>query len=337
MFFGGVKGNKLNDQVRTGFGVVALAAYKPDWNLFRRQLQSIRDQSHDEFLCLISADGGCDEIKAFVDETVMGDTRFQVIGFDERLGFYGNFERVLEHVPVDATWIALSDQDDFWYPNKLDALIPYLTHYSLATGQARVVTETGAVLAESTNRCNVPPAHLLVDNQITGGLSVFRRELLATVLPFPRLSNPSENHDHWIGLCAAVAEGAYIADALVQDYVQHGGNVLGEPDRSFNVKRSIDNFRRMGHKFEGAGNFSSLLRVMMNIKFGWSRTMVLELRGRAPQRLQALEPLLEVVTPRKYWIKKLAVLWSAVSSKHVSIPSAITFAAGAAVASVLRR
>jgi glycosyltransferase involved in cell wall biosynthesis len=327
----------LNDQVRKGFGVVALAAYKPDWNLFRRQLQSIRDQSHDDFVCLISADGGRDEIETFVAETVIGDTRFRVIGFDDRLGFYGNFERVLEHVPADAEWIALSDQDDFWYPNKLETLLPYLMHYSLATGQARVVTETGNVLAESTNRYNVPPTHLLLDNQITGGLSVFRRELLDTVLPFPHLSNPSENHDHWIGLCAAVADGAYIADKLVQDYVQHGGNVLGEPDRRFNPKRSIDNLRKMGRKFEGAGNFSPLLRVMMNIKYGWSRTMVLELQGRAPRNAQALEPLLEIVAPRKYWLKKLVVLWSAVSSKHVSLPSAITFAAGAAVAALLRR
>jgi glycosyltransferase involved in cell wall biosynthesis len=328
---------ELVDQVHKGFGVVALAAYKPDWNLFRRQLQSIQDQSHSNFLCLISADGGGDEIKAFVAETLLDDTRFQVIGFDERLGFYGNFERVLEHVPEDAGWIALSDQDDYWYPNKLETLLPCLSQYSLASGQARVVTETGIVLAESTKRCNVPPSHLLLDNQITGSLSVFRKELLDTVLPFPRLSNPSENHDHWIGLCAAVAEGAYIADVIVQDYVQHGGNVLGEPDRRFKLSRSIDNFRRMGRKYEGGSGLSSLLRVMTNIKFGWSRSMVLELRGRAPHNVQALKPLLQVVAPRKYWFKKLAVLLSAVSSRHVSLPSAMTFAAGAAVASVLRR
>lgn len=324
-------------QDQIGFGVIALAAYKPDWTLFLRQLESIREQTHDNFVCLISADGDPDEIKAFVDQNLLGDTRFQVIGFDERLGFYGNFERVLEHVPAHANWIALADQDDHWYPNKLEALLPYLTRYSLATGQARVVTEAGTVLAESTNRCNVPSTHLLLDNQITGSLSVFRRELLDTVLPFPRMSNPSENHDHWIGLCASVADGIYIAEGIVQDYVQHGGNVLGEPGRNFNPKRSIENLRRMGHKYEGGGNFSALLRVMMNIKYGWSRLMVLELRQRSPRSVQALQPLLEVVAPRKYWRKKLSVLWSAVLSKHVSLPSAVTFAAGAALASVLRR
>ncbi|WP_411373714.1 glycosyltransferase [Arthrobacter sp. MPF02] len=325
----------MKDPAQKGFGVIALAAYKPDWELFRRQLQSIRDQSHHNFTCLISADGGHDEIRAFVDETLKGDTRFEVIGFQERLGFYGNFERVLEHVPADAEWIALSDQDDYWYPDKLETLLPCLSKYSLASGQARVVTSKGTVLAESTKRCNVPSSHLLLDNQITGGLSVFRRELLDSVLPFPRLSNPSENHDHWIGLCAAIANGAYIADKIVQDYIQHGGNVLGEPGRRFNLSQSIDNLRRMGLKYEGAGNLAALLRVTMNIKFGWSRCMVLELRNRFPHHMETLEPLLEIVAPGRYWFRKLAVLGSAVTSKHVSLPSAMTFAAGAALAPVL--
>lgn len=317
--------------------MIALAAYRPDWDLFRRQLQSIRDQSHHNFSCLISADGGQDEIECFVNKTLAGDTRFQVIGFDDRLGFYQNFERALDHVPAGAKWVALSDQDDYWYPTKLERLLPYLSQYSLATGQARVVTTTGTVLAESTNRRNVPPTHLLLDNQITGGLSVFRRELLDTVLPFPRLSNPSENHDHWIGLCAAVADGTYVADEIVQDYVQHGGNVLGEPDRRFSPGRSVRNLRKMGRKYEGGANISALLRVVMNMKYGWSRSMVLELQERLPQRSHAVAPLLEVVEPRKYWLKKLRILGPAVSSRHVSLPSAVTFAAGAALASVLHR
>ena len=325
----------MQSDIRRGFGVIALAAYQPDWNLFRRQLHSIRDQSHDDFECYISADGGQDDIAKFVDKTVEGDKRFRVIGFDDRLGFYGNFERVLKHVPAEAEWIALSDQDDYWYPQKLECLLPYLAQYSLATGQARVVTETGIVLAESTNRSNVPPTHLLLDNQITGGLSVFRGELLDTVLPFPRLSNPSENHDHWIGLCAAVADGAYIAEEIVQDYIQHGGNVLGEPGRKFNLNHSINNLRRMGRKYEGGGDLSSLLRVIMNMKYGWSRTMVLELQERGSHHGHALEPLLEVVVPRKRWGKKIAILWSAVASRHVSLPSALTFAAGAVLGSVL--
>lgn len=327
----------MNDFDPGAFGVIALAAYKPDWDLFRRQLQSIRDQSHVNFSCLISADGGRHEIQAFVDDILEGDTRFQVIGFEDRLGFYRNFERALEHVPAEATWVALSDQDDYWYQDKLETLLPYLKQYSLVTGQARVVTDTGIVLSESTDRRNVPLTHLLLDNQITGGLSVFRRELLDTILPFPRFSNPSQNHDHWIGLCTAAADGAYVSGRNVQDYVQHGGNVLGEPDRRFSPSRSMDNLRQMGRKYEGGAGIAALLRVMINMKYGWSRSMVLELQNRSPQYRQALKPLLEVVAPRKYWFKKLRVLWTAVLSGDVSLPSALTFAAGAALAAILRR
>ena len=41
---------------------------------------------------------------------------------EAKLGFYGNFERALSLVPANAELIALADQDDEWYPEKLEVL-----------------------------------------------------------------------------------------------------------------------------------------------------------------------------------------------------------------------
>ena len=79
-----------------------------------------------------------------------GDSRFEVIGWDDRVGFYLNFERLLMAVPADAAWVALSDHDDAWYPTKLEQLVPRLDDVILVTGQARVTSHpSGRVLLES--------------------------------------------------------------------------------------------------------------------------------------------------------------------------------------------
>ena len=49
--------------------------------------------------------------------------RFRLIENDQRVGFYHNFERALNNVPDECSFVALSDQDDFWYANKLTTLV----------------------------------------------------------------------------------------------------------------------------------------------------------------------------------------------------------------------
>jgi len=237
------------------FGVVALAAYKPDWDLFRNQLRSIQNQTHSQFQCLISADGGFVEVRDFVASALGGDERFQVVGFEERLGFYGNFERALQHVPADAEWVALSDQDDFWYPSKIEMMLPHLNDVSLVAAQARVVRIPGdEVVTESTQRKNVGLDALLAQNQVTGSLCVFRSGLLDLALPFPRLNTISQVHDHWLAVCAKSTGGALVVEDVVQDYVQHGGNVLGEVVGRKPIRKSIEHVLALSKKYQGSGS-----------------------------------------------------------------------------------
>lgn len=83
----------MNDVI-PGFGIVAMAAYRPPEKLFKRQLLSIQRQTYTDFRCLISVDGDHEEVAGMVRRICGDDDRFAVIGFDDRLGFYGNFERV---------------------------------------------------------------------------------------------------------------------------------------------------------------------------------------------------------------------------------------------------
>ena len=109
------------------------------------------------------------------------DPRFEVVGWDDNLGFYLNFERLLAAVPDDVAWVALSDQDDRWYPDKLERLVPLLDDATLATGQARVVSwPDGRVVLDRTAAGSCRRRTSSFENQVSGALCVFRRELLDT-------------------------------------------------------------------------------------------------------------------------------------------------------------
>ncbi len=314
------------------FGVVALAAYKPDWDLFLAQLRSIQNQTHSRFLCLISADGGFADVRDFVARKFGDDDRFRVIGFPDRLGFFGNFERVLQHVPAEAKWVALSDQDDHWYPDKLEMLIPYLNDVSMVAAQARVVRRPGNdIVAESTQRRNVPLGSLMAQNQVTGCLSVFRTEVLDLALPFPRLDTIAQVHDHWLAVCAMTADGVLVVSDVVQDYVQHGGNVLGEVGSRKGIAGSLGHVAAISRKFHGSASPLAMLRTANDLSFGWRRAMADALRIRAAGGAQGLDGGVAAFESGHGWGSTYRVLADGFRRGDIAAPCLLEFVAGVPV------
>lgn len=273
----------------TGFststpGAVALAAYRPDPGLFARQLVSIQQQTVGDFVCIISADGGADDVRDLVTAATDGDPRFVVVGYDDRVGFYANFERAVQQVPASARWIALSDQDDLWHPDKLERLLPHLEDHTIVSGQARVVEyPSGRVIEASTHRRNADPLALTAINQFSGAMSVFRREVLDVALPFPRMRTRVEVHDHWLAVCAAMLGPTLVVDDVVQDYVQHAGNVLGEVAETSGRIRPTSALRTLlaaGERYEGSRSPLALVRALYDMGFGWRAQMTAALSAR---------------------------------------------------------
>ena len=209
---------------------MVLAAFRPDPHLLEQQLASIAAQSHDDFACLIGFDGP-DERVASTRELVRGDGRFTVREYDENLGVYRHFERLLSQVPPEAPWVALCDQDDRWYPERLARMLPSLRQHgtTAVVGQARVVDARGNVLQPSTGRHQSDVSGLLWQNEVTGALTVLDTGVLEAALPFPDSESPAAMHDHWLAVVAAATGRVRVLPDVVQDYVQHDANVLGEP------------------------------------------------------------------------------------------------------------
>ncbi|MGH2951168.1 MAG: glycosyltransferase [Solirubrobacterales bacterium] len=209
---------------------ICMATFEPRLDLFVDQIDSIRAQTNRDWVCLISDDHSATQTLREIERVVAGDPRFVVSAAERRLGAYANFERALGMVPDDARYVALSDQDDRWHPEKLDVLRASIGEAMLVYSDARIVSESGAVHSDTywTRRRNNHSsfASLMLANTVTGAASLCRRELIDRALPFPH-AFARFFHDHWLAMVAiACGEIAYV-DRPLYDYVQHGRASLG--------------------------------------------------------------------------------------------------------------
>lgn len=301
----------------TGTGprvAICMAAFNPPPDLLHRQLDSIRAQSHGNWVCLISDDRSDPERYESLAAAVEGDARFVLSPSPERLGFYRNFERAMSMAPAAADFVTLCDQDDSWHRDKLERLIAGIGGAQLAYSDARVVNESWSVLQTSywTERRNNHTnfASLLMANSVTGAASLFRRELLDDVLPFPpELHEPF--HDHWLAVVAlALGNISYIDDPLY-DYVQHGGAVIGHSQANRKPrsprKQLLERLRNPGPGSRRAYYFNWLQQLLS--------ARVLELRCRdrmEPGKRRSLDRLLRADSlPGLAWLmgRRARRLW----------------------------
>ena len=169
---------------------ICMATHEPPPALLRAQIDSIRSQTHRDWVCVISDDASSDAARAEIERAIAGDARFSVEHHEERVGFYRNFERALRAVPPEASYVALCDQDDRWHPDKLAALLAALGPDDvLAHSDARVVDPEGRVIAETFWPRGAPRddrlSDLLFANAVSGAAALFRRDALRFVLPLP--------------------------------------------------------------------------------------------------------------------------------------------------------
>src|SRR5215211_1776700 len=207
-----------------------MATYEPPLELFRRQVDSIRAQTHRNWVCIISDDCSSPPRVAAMRRVLDGDPRFVVSPSPRRLCFYNNFERALSLVPPGAQYVAMADQDDYWYPDKLATLLAEIGGAQLVYSDARVVSPDGELIDDTywrerrNNHSDI--ASLLMANSVTGAASLFPRALLDYALPFPPRQF-AHFHDHWVALTARTLGEIAFVDRPLYDYVQHGGAVLG--------------------------------------------------------------------------------------------------------------
>lgn len=150
-------------------------------------------------------------------------------------GPINSFETALTQAKGD--YILLSDQDDEWFPEKVEKILQYFKEgkADLIVHDGIVVDKKGQVMDASWNHFNhnqVTQGVLgtFVKNAFTGAMMACSKRLVKAALPFPK---NLEMHDQWLFLAAKKNHMKIaIIDEPLMYYVRHGENVTGMEKRS---------------------------------------------------------------------------------------------------------
>lgn len=210
---------------------VAMCTYNGERYL-AEQLDSIVKQSYRRLEIVVVDDCSTDGTMAILREYAACDSRIRVIENDTNLGFVRNFSKAMQVCQGD--YIALADQDDIWFENKIERLYEEIGDNLLIYSRIAVVDAGARPLGREfpkTERIDGNCAlSLLLANCVTGHACLLRSELLQ--LAEPLLQNAAY-HDQLLAIVAASQQGRLKAGSEVLSYYRsHEDNaVLGNKRR----------------------------------------------------------------------------------------------------------
>ncbi|HWA35003.1 MAG TPA: glycosyltransferase family 2 protein [Cyclobacteriaceae bacterium] len=207
----------------------------------KEQIDSILDQLRDDDEIVISDDHSTDGLPRIL--STYDDKRIKLLP-SRRFGTpTGNFEYALNHCANDL--IFLADQDDVWYPGKIDAMSNALQNADLVVCDCRLTDHELRTIFPSFFALNGSGPGLLrnlVKSSYMGCCMAFRREVLAKALPFP---DSIPLHDQWIGLVAERYFRTAFVPEILLDHRRHRNNYSSTGERSRNSLR-----KKVGMRFQ---------------------------------------------------------------------------------------
>ena len=166
------------------------------------QLDSILKQTYDNLEIVIVDDASSDNTKTVLNRYKENDGRIKLYFNEANLGYNKNFEKAIGLASAD--YIAISDQDDIWEPNKIEIIMAnwpqgVLFVYSLS-GSFYDDDFEGRRPAPNVYYSDISDTHKLVFNSpVHGHASMFKKELVKHCLPFPQ----DIFYDWWMSMHAA--------------------------------------------------------------------------------------------------------------------------------------
>ena len=206
-----------------------------------RQLESIRAQTFGNWTLLVRDDGSHDDTIDIVRRVSEVDSRVEILPDDgDHLGCASNFSRLAtEAFRRGARYAMFSDQDDVWFPKKVEDTLRRMVQAEGRTGPAKpVLVHTDLDVVDSQGLrvhrsfMGFQKIHhpfrkalrtLLVQNFVTGCTAMANRPLLEMALPIPR---QALMHDWWFALCAASAGSVEYLRQPTMSYRRHGDNAV---------------------------------------------------------------------------------------------------------------
>lgn len=188
----------------------------------RVQIESVLANLCDEDELVISDDGSTDNTIPIIKS--INDSRIRLIKGPQK-GINMNFANAIGNCKGDI--IFLSDQDDYWYPNKVENVLDVFKNDSnifLVEHDARIVDSEGTIIEESffaIRRVRQGFFKNWIRNTYHGCCLAFRKSLKQHLIVMP---DKGCFHDQWIGLIAELQGKTYFLNTVLMDYKRYDNN-----------------------------------------------------------------------------------------------------------------
>lgn len=179
----------------------------------KEQVESILPHLESEDEIIVSDDGSTDDTIAILKQ--LNDFRIKIFyykqpdnplkGAQKSIRYATkNFENALSKAYGDV--IFLCDQDDVWYPEKINICKDLLKQYDIIKHDYSIIDENGELVQrqvyDAATQRNRSLYHLWRLLPFRGCCTAFKREVLSKSIPFP---DDCLQHDTWIGMVARIS------------------------------------------------------------------------------------------------------------------------------------
>lgn len=211
---------------------VAMATYNGQ-KYIKEQLDSIISQSYPVSEIIIVDDCSSDSTYSLLCEYSEVNSKIKIIQNEFNLGVVKTFEKALMSCRGD--FIAVSDQDDVWLPNKIEELVAQIEDNYLLYSDAVVVDDNLNVINSSNLSFfeQLSSFEQLEDyffaNNVTGCTMLVSTELIRLVCPFPNFK--AMYHDQYLAIMAKCFGKIRKVQQALMLYRQHSSNASASFNR----------------------------------------------------------------------------------------------------------
>ena len=279
---------------------IAMATYNGEKYL-REQLDSILLQTYSNLEIIIVDDASLDSTLLILNEYQQSHANIKIFPNEINLGVVKSFEKAIGL--CSGEYVALADQDDVWFPNKIAVLLAEIGDNLLIHSDDILVDENLQILASShfawgkqANKSNF--FDYLVNVNVTGCTVMFSRELINLILPFKSHSLP---HDWYLTYYAAYLGRVKLYLQPLLYYRQHEINVSGARKKTF------------GQYIKNCSEVSSGLNDLLVDNFFQQNVDLILVRnykqGIVRRNLLSLKDIFQLLQKGKVGLKLLVFYW----------------------------
>lgn len=221
---------------------VAMTTYNGE-RFLNKQIDSILTQTLMPDEIIICDDGSSDGTKNILESyQSMHSDLIKVYYNETNLGYIKNFEKAISLTKGD--FIALSDQDDLWVPNRLISLFTEINESLLVYSDSKIINSNDLIVSHNfIADCDKFPTYSFMDlflrkGIVQGSSILFSRTLYEKAIPFPDIIP----HDVWLITIAKNYNRISFSKNTFLYYRMHDKNVIGKKTDKVTIKTYAKEF-----------------------------------------------------------------------------------------------